>query len=252
MSIRPSAARRSRRGLPPLPAAFWAGVLLLLLVLLPFRPAETAPAPSPGLAPEAAAALEALPIGLSPLRRSLLEHACSLVGRVGYFWGGKSDAPGWDSAWGTLRRITAPGCADSGSLRPYGLDCSGLISWAASNALGGSAETGRVGEGVRAQYAACTPIPWDALEPGDLVCFPDLSHIGLALAPTADGAVPVVHCSRSLGGVVITPDGAAAGFALAGRPLWLEEPSAFVQKRSGGSLSPRSFLSYPTKSPQNG
>lgn len=223
MPLRPSAARRNRRGTPLLPAAFWAEMLLLLLFLLPLRPAETAPVPSPGLAPEAAAALEALPAGLSPLRRSLLEHACSLVGRVGYFWGGKSNASGWDSAWGTLRSITAPGCADSGSLQPYGLDCSGLISWAARNALDGSAETDQIGEGVRAQYAACTPIPWDALEPGDLVCFSDLSHIGLALAPTADGTVPVVHCSRSLGGVVLTPDGAAAGFSLAGRPVWLEE-----------------------------
>ncbi|MBC5729548.1 C40 family peptidase [Pseudoflavonifractor sp. NSJ-25] len=173
------------------------------------------------MVPAARAALEALPASLSPQRRALLEHACTLVGHVPYFWGGKSAAPGWDPAWGELRQVTAPGCADSGKRLPYGLDCSGLVSWAAANTLEDSDALALVGDGVRAQYAASTPIDWSDLLPGDLLCFPDLSHIGLALTPAPDGTVPVLHCSRSLGGVVITADAAGAGFALAARPGWL-------------------------------
>lgn len=50
--------------------------------------------------PEAAALLSALPGDLSPERRAVVEVACSLVGKVNYFWGGKSRVLGWDSPLG--------------------------------------------------------------------------------------------------------------------------------------------------------
>ena len=41
--------------------------------------------------------LQRLPDDLSPERRAVVETACKLVGKVNYFWGGKSSAIGWDS-----------------------------------------------------------------------------------------------------------------------------------------------------------
>ena len=38
-----------------------------------------------------------LPADLSPERRAVIKTACSLVGKVNYFWGGKSLVMGWDS-----------------------------------------------------------------------------------------------------------------------------------------------------------
>ena len=50
--------------------------------------------------PDAKALLAALPEDLSPERRAVVETACSLVGKVNYFWGGKSLVLGWDERWG--------------------------------------------------------------------------------------------------------------------------------------------------------
>ena len=38
-----------------------------------------------------------LPEGLSPEREAVVRTACSLVGKVNYFWGGKSLVIGWDA-----------------------------------------------------------------------------------------------------------------------------------------------------------
>ena len=50
-----------------------------------------------------------LPADLDPERRAVVETACRLVGKVNYFWGGKSLVIGWDSRWGELRQVTAAG-----------------------------------------------------------------------------------------------------------------------------------------------
>lgn len=188
-------------------AAFLLAVGLLLSQVL-YQRAVRVP-------PETEALLrETLAEERDPKRRALVRTACGLVGRVGYFWGGKSRASGWDLAWGYPRRVTAAGSDSTGHFRRYGLDCSGLVSWAAAAALGDPAAYDGVGEGVRAQYAACgeTQLP----QPGDLAFFPDLSHVGIVLGQDGGGALWVVHCSASLGGVVVTP--ASVGFTLFGTP----------------------------------
>ena len=53
--------------------------------------------------------LENLPENLPPERKAVMEAAYSLVGKVNYFWGGKSSAIGWDSRWGTPTKVTAAG-----------------------------------------------------------------------------------------------------------------------------------------------
>ena len=77
---------------------------------------------------EAKELLRSLPADLSPNRRAVVKNACSLVGKVGYFWGGKSLVIGWDSRWGELRQVTAAGSSTTGTYRPYGLDCSGCAT----------------------------------------------------------------------------------------------------------------------------
>ena len=48
-----------------------------------------------------------LPADLDPERRAVVETACRLVGKVNYFWGGKSLVIGWDSRWGQLTKVWA-------------------------------------------------------------------------------------------------------------------------------------------------
>lgn len=69
--------------------------------------------------------LAALPDNLSAERRAVVEAACTLVGKVNYFWGGKSLTIGWNPLWGTTMRVTAAGSPTTGTYRPYGLDAQG-------------------------------------------------------------------------------------------------------------------------------
>lgn len=189
--------------------------LLLSGLLLPFFPLENVPPPAP--APSLS-----LPEGLSPLRRAMAEHSAALAGRVGYFWGGKSVCLGWDPRWGVPAVVTAGGSDTTGTLVPFGLDCSGLVTWAAVNAAGDAGALSAIGNGVRDQYSRCTPVAWEETQPGDLAFFPDLSHVGIVLGPTEAGTLEIVHCSKTLGGVVRSPDGAGIGFALIGRPAFYQ------------------------------
>ena len=66
--------------------------------------------------------LRSLPQDLSPERRAVVQHALSLVGKVNYFWGGKSLVLGWDSRWGLLREVTSAGSPTTGTYRPFGMD----------------------------------------------------------------------------------------------------------------------------------
>ena len=52
-----------------------------------------------------------------------------------YFWGGKKLSKGVDESWGSLKPITGSGTSSQplGQLFPYGLDCSGFISWTLYN-----------------------------------------------------------------------------------------------------------------------
>lgn len=77
---------------------------------------------------DTAALIRSLPEDLSPEREAVVRTACSLVGKVNYFWGGKSLVIGWDVRWGELRQVTAAGSSTTGTYRPYGLDCSGCAT----------------------------------------------------------------------------------------------------------------------------
>lgn len=158
--------------------------------------------------------LENLPEDLDPERKAVVETAVQLVGRVSYFWGGKSLALGWDDRWGTPMEVTAAGSGSTGTVHPFGLDCSGFVDWSFYNATNGSYYPGR-GGGAATQHSYCTNISWSDAQPGDLVFYPDDSHVGIVGGKDADGNLLIVHCSGGANGVVIT---GSAGFTSVARP----------------------------------
>ena len=163
---------------------------------------------------DTAALLRNLPEGLSPEREAVVRTACSLVGKVNYFWGGKSLVFGWDARWGELRQVTAAGSSTTGTYRPYGLDCSGFVDWVFYNQSGGSYVIGH-GGGATMQHSYCTNISWADAQPGDLVFYPDNSHVGIVGGWDANGELLIIHCASGYNNVVIT---GKDGFTSVGRP----------------------------------
>ena len=168
---------------------------------------------------DTAALLRNLPEDLSPEREAVVRAACSLVGKVNYFWGGKSLVIGWDARWGELRLVTAAGSSTTGTYRPYGLDCSGFVDWVFYNQSGGSYVIGH-GGGATMQHSYCTNISWADAQPGDLVFYPDNSHVGIVGGRDANGELLIIHCASGHNNVVIT---GASGFTSIGRPVCYTE-----------------------------
>ena len=160
--------------------------------------------------------LRALPVDLDQARKEAVETALSLVGKVGYFWGGKSLVIGWDSRWGQLTKVWAAGNSTTGTYRPYGLDCSGFMDWIFYNITGGEYVLGR-GGGATAQHSYCTPVSQAEAQPGDLAFYPDDSHVGIVVGRREDRKLLVCHCSSGQNNVVVT-EFAASGFTTLGRP----------------------------------
>lgn len=158
--------------------------------------------------------LAALPADLEQARRDTVQTALQLVGKVNYFWGGKSRAIGWDSRWGQLTKVWAAGSSTTGTYRPFGLDCSGFVDWTFNNSLGYIIGHGG---GVIMQHRYCTDISQSAAQPGDLAFYPDDSHIGIIVGRNEAGKLLVCHCASGQNNVVIT-EFSVSGFTAVGRP----------------------------------
>lgn len=168
---------------------------------------------------DAAMLRRTLPKELSQERRAVVQAALSLVGKVNYFWGGKSLMLGWDGRWGQLAKVTADGSSASGTYRPYGLDCSGMVDWAFYNATGGEYVIGH-GGGATMQHSYCTPVRWEDARIGDLAFYPDDEHVGIICGRDKHGSILIVHCASSYNRVVIT---GKEGFVSVGRPQYYGE-----------------------------
>ena len=168
---------------------------------------------------DAAMLRRTLPKELSQERRAVVQAALSLVGKVNYFWGGKSLMLGWDGRWGQLAKVTADGSSASGTYRPYGLDCSGMVDWAFYNATGGEYVIGH-GGGATMQHRYCTPVRWEDAQIGDLAFYPDDEHVGIICGRDKHGSILIVHCASSYNRVVIT---GKEGFVSVGRPQYYGE-----------------------------
>ena len=163
------------------------------------------------------AMLFAMPKDISERRRAVVEKAYSLLGKVNYFWGGKSSAIGWDSRWGTPTRVTAPGSRSTGTVRPYGLDCSGFVDWVFNNSLGYVIGHGG---GAASQHDHCKPISWSEAQPGDLVFYPGDTHVGVFVGKDSNGDPLIIHCASSENNVVVT---GKSGFTSIGRPEYFAD-----------------------------
>ena len=159
------------------------------------------------------AIINGLPESLPQKRKDVVKNAASLVGKVNYFWGGKSSAIGWDSAWGTMQRVTAAGSPSSGTIRAFGLDCSGFVTWAFNNSGMGFA----VGHGTMGQKAASTLVTASTVQAGDLCFLPSYSHVGIVVGKDVSGNILVIHCSSSANNVVLAT-ASGVGFTVFRRP----------------------------------
>lgn len=168
---------------------------------------------------EVAKIMENLPADLSEARREVVLTAYQLLGRVHYFWGGKSLVIGWDSRWGMPMKVTAEGSSTTGTVRPFGLDCSGMVDWVFYNQSGGQYVIGH-GGGATAQHSYCADIPWNEAQPGDLVFYPGDSHVGIVCGFDSSGNIMVIHCASGANNVVVT---GKIGFTSIGRPEYFAD-----------------------------
>jgi cell wall-associated NlpC family hydrolase len=132
-------------------------------------------------------------------RTDLMNIAKSILGKVGYWWGGKSGA-GWNGNWGTPMLVTAGGSKTSGTYQPYGLDCSGFVDWAYKTTGLGNSLNG----GTTDQWENSYPIAEQDLQEGDLVFqnTPNdagINHVGLFVGRDGDGSKIYIHCASGQG-----------------------------------------------------
>ncbi len=158
--------------------------------------------------------LQRLPDNLSPERRAVVETACKLVGKVNYFWGGKSSAIGWDPRWGTLMKVTSPGNDTSGTYRPFGLDCSGFLDWVLKN-------VGLPSDGHWYINRNLTAVSTADAKPGDFALYPDASHIGVVVGRNEAGKLLICHCASGQNNIVIT-EFSASGFTAVGKLSFMD------------------------------
>lgn len=163
--------------------------------------------------------LKKLPDDLDEERRAVVKAALSLVGKVNYFWGGKSLTLGWDYRWGTTMKVTSEGSQSTGTYRPYGLDCSGFVDWAFYNATDGQYYPSGGNGGTQAQLNNCYVISESEALPGDLVFASDIGHVGIIGGRNDNGNLLIIHCTGGgYNNVVIT--GMDGFFGITARPQW--------------------------------
>lgn len=140
----------------------------------------------------------------TPVREHILKTALSLVGRVPYFWGGKSP-PGWNDEWNTPKLVTSAGSSSTGTIRPYGLDCSGFSDWVYKTAVGISL----YGDNW-SQWDNSYEVSAGELLPGDLGFLMDAdgsgwNHVLIFAGYSSEGQRMWVHCTSGKGVVLNTP-----------------------------------------------
>lgn len=166
--------------------------------------------------------------GVSRERARVVEAAYSLVGKIPYYYGGKSSVIGWDLRWGRPAFITAAGVLQTSRVQEYGLDCSGFVTWAFINGYEDERAAWRIGHGTSSQWNSCVTVSEEEALPGDLVFLAGPSatgpnnHVGIVAGRNDDGKLVVIHCSGSNNGVVVE-SAYSAGFRYVRRPVMFDE-----------------------------
>lgn len=163
-------------------------------------------------------------------RVDVITAAYSLVGKVGYFWGGKSTVIGEDPSWGSVEKVSADGSRSSGTLRAYGLDCSGFVTWAVINGYKDQGMQAAVGDGTSDQWEKAGVISEADAQPGDLVFQrgPEAgsnNHVGILCGKTDSGDWIAVHCSSSKNGVTVG-EAYSASFRYIRKPSFYQDTTA--------------------------
>ncbi|MGD9678877.1 MAG: C40 family peptidase [Vulcanibacillus sp.] len=141
----------------------------------------------------------------SKKQEKLYETALSIVGKVKYFWGGKSSA-GWNDKWGKPTLVTSPGNETTGKYIPLGLDCSGYVDWVYKTAgIGNMLSSG----GTAYQWGQSYPISSDELQIGDLAFLQmpnssGINHAGIYIGKDEDNNNLYAHSQWGTG---VTVDG---------------------------------------------
>ena len=191
---------------------------------------------------------------VSEERVNVITAAYSLVGEVGYFWGGKSTAIGKDANWGNAEKVDAAGSPSTGSTRAYGLDCSGFVTWSVINGYLNQGMQSSVGDGTSEQWLNANVVSEEDAQPGDLVfqSGPEAgsdNHVGIICGQTDAGDWIAVHCSSSKNGVTVG-EAYGASFRYIRQPDFYPTKEERTQMLSDGASAAN--VSAPEKLEQNG
>ena len=176
---------------------------------------------------------------VSEERVNVITAAYSLVGEVGYFWGGKSTKIGEDPSWGTAEKVSAAGSASTGTVRAYGLDCSGFVTWSVINGYLNQGVQSSVGDGTSDQWEKANVVSEQDAQPGDLVFQkgPEAgsdNHVGIICGKTDAGDWIAVHCSSSKNGVTVG-EAYGASFRYIRQPSFYPTQAEVAQMQSEGA-----------------
>ena len=112
-------------------------------------------------------------------------------------------------------KVTAAGDSSTGTYRPFGLDCTGLIDWSLRNAGLHSDGNWYIGTNL-------TEVSQVEALPGDIALNDGATHVGLIVGRDGSGNLLVCHCSYGQNNVVVA-EFAASRFVTAGRPDMYEK-----------------------------
>ncbi len=173
---------------------------------------------------------------VSEERVNVIAAAYSLIGEVGYFYGGKSTVIGTDESWGQAETVTAEGSTSTGTLRAYGLDCSGFVTWAVINGYQNTDMQEAIGDGTSEQWEKANIVSESDAQPGDLVFLagPELTgadnHVGIICGKTDAGDWIAVHCSSSKNGVTV-------GEAYSASFRYIRQPSFYPTQEEAAEMA---------------
>ena len=178
---------------------------------------------------------------VSEERVNVISAAYSLVGKVGYFWGGKSTVIGEDPSWGTSEKVSAEGSKSTGTIRAYGLDCSGFVTWAVINGYQNKAMQEAVGDGTSDQWEKANVVTEADAQPGDLVFQkgPEAgsdNHVGILCGKTDAGDWIAVHCSSGKNGVTVG-EAYSASFRYIRQPSFYPTQEQVQEMQSSSTVS---------------
>ena len=176
---------------------------------------------------------------VSEERVNVITAAYSLVVEVGYIRGGKSTKIGEDPSWGTAEKVSAAGSASTGTVRAYGLDCSGFVTWSVINGYLNQGMQSSVGDGTSDQWEKANVVSEQDAQPGDLVFQkgPEAgsdNHVGIICGKTNAGDWIAVHCSSGKNGVTVG-EAYGASFRYIRQPSFYPTQAEVAQMQSEGA-----------------